>query len=822
MKKGKLILDLNEISIKDVPVVGGKNASLGEMYSKLTKKGIRIPNGFAITADAFRYYLKFNKIDEKLKEIFENFDPKSIQSLKETGEKARNLILRGKFPPDLEKEILENYQKLSKIYGQNNTDVAVRSSATAEDLASASFAGEHETYLNISGPKNLLKAIKKCLASLFTDRAIAYREEKGFEHLKIALSAGIQKMVRSDLASSGVMFTLDTESGFPNVVLINSIFGIGEMIVKGKITPDEFYVFKPTLRRFTPQGKPCRPIIVKNLGRKTKKYIYSKTGGLKEVDVSKKDRLKFSLTDDEVLTLAKWAMIIEDHYKIPQDIEWAKDGKTCQLFIVQSRPETVHAPKVGSVYEEYEIKTKKKPILTGIAIGNKIGQGKVHIIEDVSKIGEFQKGEVLVTKMTDPDWVPIMRISSAIVTNEGGKTCHAAIIGRELGIPAIVGTGKATQVLKTGQETTVDCTSGSIGKIFLGKVPFEIKRYDLKKMPQLKTKIMINIGAPDIAFKTSFLPNDGVGLARIEFILAEKIRIHPLALYHYKKLKAQSSKLPEGEQVPCGAGKTTTQNLKSVIREIEKLTFGYKDKKQYFVDKLAEGISQIAAAFYPKPVIVRLSDFKTNEYAALVGGKIFEPEESNPMLGWRGASRYYDEKFRPAFEMECKALKKAREVFGLKNIWAMVPFCRTVEEGKKVLDLMAKNGLEKGKDGLKVIVMCEIPSNVILAEEFLKIFDGMSIGSNDLAQLVLGLDRDSAIVAKVGDERNEAVKEMVKKVIKICNQKKKYCGICGQAPSDYVEFAKFIMKEGIQSMSINPDTVIKTILNLAKIKRSKK
>ena len=789
MKEEKLILNLNEISIKDVPVVGGKNASLGEMISKLGKKGVNIPDGFVLTSFAYWHFLKENKIDQKLKEIFAKFDQKSIKSLKETGKRARNLILRAEFPEDLKRETIEFYRKLSQKYKKREVDVAVRSSATAEDLPSASFAGQHETYLNIKGEKELLRAIKKCFASLFTDRAIAYREEKGFLHLKIALSVGIQKMVRSDLASSGVIFTLDTETGFRNVVLINSIFGIGEMIVKGKVTPDEFYVFKPSLK------KGFKSIIVKDLGRKTKKYIYKKGGGLKEVNVSQKDQLRFSLTDEEVLTLAKWAMVIEEHYGRPQDIEWAKDGKTGQLFIVQSRPETVFAPKEARFYEEYEIKATKKPILTGISIGNKIGQGKIHVIPNVSKISEFQKGEVLVTKMTDPDWVPIMRIASAIITDEGGKTCHAAIIGRELGIPAIVGTHLATKILKTGQEVTVDCTQGLAGRIFLGKVPFEVKRYNLKKIPKLKTKIMINIGAPDIAFKTSFLPNDGVGLARIEFVLAEKIRIHPLVLYHFKNLKNKKLK-----------------------NQIEKITVGYKDKKQYFVDKLAEGIAQIAAAFYPKPVIVRLSDFKTNEYAALIGGELFEPEESNPMLGWRGASRYYDPKFQPAFEMECKAIKKAREVFGLKNIWVMVPFCRTVEEGKKVLNLMKKQGLEKKKDGLKVIVMCEIPSNVILAEEFLKIFDGMSIGSNDLTQLVLGLDRDSAIVAKVGDERNEAVKEMVSKVIKLCREKKKYCGICGQAPSDFPEFAEFIMKEGIESMSLNPDTVIKTILNLAKIK----
>jgi len=803
----KYILWFSEISKDDVSLVGGKNASLGEMFTRFakiktqkSKVKINIPDGFAITAEAFRYYLAFNKIDEKLKEIFEKFDPKSIKSLKETGEKSRQLILKGKFPPDLEKEILENYQKLSKVYRQKNVDVAVRSSATAEDLLTASFAGQHESYVNVSGPKNLLLAVKKCFASLFTDRAIAYREEKGFEHLKVALSVCVQKMVRSDLASSGVMFTLDTETGFENVVLINSIFGQGEMIVKGKIIPDTFYVFKPTLK----QG--YRAIIIKNLGKKDRKLVYRKGGGLMEVKVPKRDQMKFSLTDDEVLTLAKWAMILQEHYGCHQDIEWAKDGKTNQLFIVQSRPETVHAPQKERVYEEYEIKTTKKPILTGIAIGNKVGQGRIRVIEDVSRIGEFKKGEVLVTRMTDPDWVSIFPLAAAVITDEGGRTSHAAIVSRELGIPAIVGTGSATKVLKTGQEVTVDCTSGSVGKIFLGKISFKVKKYDLEKIPKLPTKIMINIGAPEIAFKTSFLPNDGVGLARIEFILAEKIRVHPLALYHFEKLKQKSKK---------------DKKIKEIVKKIEEITIEHKNKKEHFYKELAEGIAQIASAFWPKPVIVRFSDFKTNEYRQLIGGELFEPEESNPMLGWRGASRYYDPKFQPAFEMECKAIKRAREEFGLKNIWVMVPFCRTPEEGKKVLELIEKNGLKRGKDGLKVICMCEIPSNVILAEEFLKIFDGFSIGSNDLTQLVLGLDRDSALVAKVGDERNEAVKEMVKKVIKICNQKKKYCGICGQAPSDYPEFAEFIMKEGIQSMSINPDTVIKTILNLAKIRKLK-
>jgi pyruvate,water dikinase len=803
MKKStkKFILWFEEISKKDVPLVGGKNASLGEMFSKLMKKGIQVPNGFAITADAFWYYLSFNKIDKKLKEIFEKFDPKSIESLKETGEKSRNLILKGKFPPDLEKEILKNYQKLSRIYGQKDVDVAVRSSATAEDLLTASFAGQHESYINISGYKNLLLTVKNCFASLFTDRAIAYREEKGFEHLRVALSVGVQKMVRSDLASSGVMFTLDTETGFENVVLINSIFGQGEMIVKGKIIPDTFYIFKPTLK----QG--YKAIIRKDLGKKDRKLVYKKGGGLKEVRVPKKDQTKFSLTDEEILTLAKWAMILQEHYGCHQDIEWAKDGKTGQLFIVQSRPETVHAPQKARIYEEYQIKTNKKPILTGIAIGNKIGQGRVHVIEDISKISEFKKGEVLVTRMTDPDWVSIFPLASAIITEEGGPTCHAAIVSRELGIPCMVGVEGAIKILKTGQEVTVDCSAGRTGRIFLGKIPFKIKRYDLKEIPKLKTKIMINIGAPEIAFKTSFLPNDGVGLARIEFILAEKIRVHPLALYHFEKLKNQISNL-----------KSSTQKLKlkRIIKEIEKITIEHKDKKEHFYKELAEGVAQIAAAFWPKPTIVRFSDFKSNEYRQLVGGELFEPEESNPMLGWRGASRYYEPKFQPAFEMECRAIKRAREYFGLKNIWVMVPFCRTPEEGKKVLDLMKKFGLEKGKDGLRVICMCEIPSNVILAEEFLKIFDGFSIGSNDLTQLVLGLDRDSALVAKVGDERNEAVKEMVKRVIKICNRKKKYCGICGDIPSTDIGFAKFLIKEKIQSISLSPDAVIKTILGLSK------
>lgn len=798
-KNQKYILWFKDISSKDIPLVGGKNASVGEMYSELSLKGISVPNGFTLTSAAYWYYLRYNGIDKKIKEIFEKFDPKSIKSLQETGKKCRQLILQSEFPEDLKKEILANYEKLSKEYGKKNIEVAVRSSATAEDLPSASFAGQHESYLNVYGKEKLLDTIKKCISSLFTDRAISYREEKGFDHLKIALSVGIMKMIRSDLASSGVMFTLDTETGFQNVVLINSIYGVGELIVKGKITPDEFYVFKPTLK----EG--YKSIIVKNLGRKTRKYIFAKDGGLKEKSVSLADQKTFSLEDKEILTLAKWACLIEEHYGRPQDIEWAKDGKTGELFIVQSRPETIHTQEEGKFYQEYEVKTSKKPILTGIAIGNKIGQGKVHIISDVSKISEFKEGEILVTKMTDPDWVPIMRIASGIVTDEGGKTCHSAIVSRELGIPCIVGSRLATKILKNGQEITIDCTQGMGGRIYLGKIPYELKKYNLEKLPNLKTKVMVNIGAPEIAFQNSFLPTDGVGLARIEFILAEKIRIHPLALYHYQELKRKAK---------------NDKKIRDIVKKIDEITVEHKDKKEHFVKELAEGVAQIAAAFWPKPVIVRLSDFKTNEYQTLVGGGLFEPAEENPMLGFRGASRYYDEGFKPAFEMECQALKRVRQIFGLKNVWIMVPFCRTPQEGKKVLDLMAQNGLEKGKDGLRTIVMCEIPSNVILGEEFLNIFDGVSIGSNDLTQLVLGIDRDNAKIAHIADERNLAVKKMVSQIISLCKKENKYCGICGQAPSDYPEFAEFLVKEGIESMSLNPDTVIKTILALSKIENN--
>lgn len=785
-KKQALILFLNQISKEDVPLVGGKNASLGEMYSKLSRKGINVPFGFCLTSKAYFYYLKANGIDKKLKELFKDLNISDIKKLKQIGKEARNLILKADFPKDLEKKILKSYQKLNQFYQTKDLEVAVRSSATAEDLPSASFAGQHESYLNVKGEKELLLAIKKCFASLFNDRAIVYREEKGFSHFKVGLSVGVQKMVRSDLASSGVMFTLDTETGFDKVVLINSIFGVGEMIVKGRVVPDTFYVFKETLK------ENFRPIIVKNLGRKTRKYVFKKEGGLKEVKVPLKDQKRFSLEDDEVLTLAKWAMEIEKHYGRAQDIEWAKDGKEGKLYIVQSRPETVHSLKKRSfIYREYQIKTKKAPILTGIAVGDKIGEGRVHVIKDVSKISEFKKGEVLVTRMTDPDWVSIFPLASAIITQEGGPTCHAAIVSRELGIPCIVGVKDVLKVLKTGDYVTVDCTQGREGRIFLGKVDYEVKEYDLKKIPKLRTKIMLNVGVPETSFRLSFLPNDGVGLAREEFIIAQKIKIHPLALYHFEKLKNKKLK-----------------------NKIEALTFGYKDKRKFYIDKLAEGIAQIAAAFYPKKVIVRFSDFKTNEYRNLIGGELFEEKEENPMIGWRGAARYYDEKFRPAFEMEIEAIKKVRDVFGLKNVAVMIPFCRTPEEGRKVLKILEEKGLKRGKDGLEVYVMCEIPSNVILVEKFLDIFDGMSIGSNDLTQLTLGIDRDNAKIAHIGNEKNEAVKEEIKKVIEVCRRRKKYLGICGDAPSSFPDFAQFLFDLKIPSMSLSPDAVLKIIATL--------
>ncbi|MFH1638122.1 MAG: phosphoenolpyruvate synthase [Candidatus Woesearchaeota archaeon] len=799
-KNKKFILWFNELGVHDTKYVGGKNASLGEMYTALSKSGVKIPNGFAVTAYAYDYLLEKAKIREHIKSILKGLDVHNMDDLARRGKKVRETILAAEFPEELKTAISKAYARLCREYGEK-TDVAVRSSATAEDLPTASFAGQQETYLNITGDDALMEACKKCFASLFTNRAISYREDKGFDHFNVALSIGVQKMVRSDLASSGVMFSIDTESGFKDVVLINSSYGLGENIVQGAVNPDEFFVFKPTLL------KGYRPIISKNIGSKSMKMIYDFAGNktIKNVPVDARDRNRFSLTDNEILTLAKWACIIEKHYTkkykryAPMDMEWAKDGNTGQIFIVQARPETVQSQKNRNVLETYVMKEKGKVLATGKSVGEKIGTGKAMIIKDVHEINRFKKGFILVTEMTDPDWEPIMKIASGIVTNRGGRTCHAAIISRELGIPCIVGTGNATETVRENQEITVSCAEGDEGYVYDKILKFVIEKTNLEKMPKTRTKVMMNIGNPEQAFSTSFIPNEGVGLAREEFIINSYIKIHPSALLHPKKVKD-----PED------------------IRKIEELTAGYKDKAKFYVDKLSEGIARIAAAFYPKDVILRLSDFKTNEYANLIGGKSFEPKEDNPMLGWRGASRYYSDNFRDAFALECKAILKCRKEMGLNNIKVMIPMCRTIGEGKKVLAEMAKNGLKKGEDKLEVYVMCEVPSNVLLADQFSKIFDGFSIGSNDLTQFTLAVDRDSALVAHIFEERDDAVKSLVASVIAAAKKNKRKIGICGQAPSDKPDFAEFLVECGIDTISLNPDTVIKTTLRIAEKERRMK
>lgn len=791
------ILWFDEIRYEDVPLVGGKNASLGEMYSKLTPKGINVPYGFAVTAEAYRYFIRENHLDAEIQKALKGLDTHNIEDLQKRGKKIRNLILHAKMPERLAEEIAKSYAKLSQKYGKD-PDVAVRSSATAEDLPDASFAGQQETFLNVRGASQVIGYVQRCFASLFTDRAISYRQDKGFDHFSVYLSVAVQKMVRSDRASSGVMFTLDTESGFRDVVYITGAWGLGEYVVQGKVNPDEFYVFKPTLK----MG--FKPVLSKKLGSKDVKLVYgeSKRKPLKEVKTTKGERASFVLTDEEILKLAQWAIIIEEHYGRPMDIEWAKDGDgkeigTGDLFIVQARPETVHAIKDSKFYEIYKLKGEGKVLCTGKAVGSKIGQGKARVILDITGINSFQPGEVLVTTMTDPDWEPIMKKASAIVTDKGGRTCHAAIVSRELGIPCIVGSEIATKVIKNGLEVTVDCTQGEEGRVLEGLIPFEVERIDLEKLPQTKTKIMMNVGIPEQAFAQGQIPNDGVGLARLEFIINSHIGIHPLALVHFDELLEKASQ---------------NKKIHRIVKEIEERTFGYQNKADFFVDKLAQGVATIAAAFYPNDVIVRLSDFKSNEYANLIGGFLFEPEEHNPMIGWRGASRYYDPKFEPAFALECKALARVRNEMGLSNVKVMIPFCRTPEEGMKVIQIMEKYGLKRGENGLEIYVMCEIPSNVILAEEFAKIFDGFSIGSNDLTQLTLGLDRDSELVAHLYDERNPAVKKMVKEVIQVAKKAGRKIGICGQAPSDFPDFAEFLVECGIDSMSLTPDTVIKTRL----------
>jgi len=790
-KAEKLVLWFREIGIKDVPLVGGKNASLGEMYRNLTKKGILIPNGFAVTSHAYHDFLQRAGIRRKIKEVLADLNTHNMKNLMERGAKVRQAILGAVLPDDLERQIVSAYSQLEQESGRN-CDVAVRSSATAEDLPDASFAGQQETYLNIRGRKALLDACRRCFASLFTNRAISYRVDKGFNHFKIGLSIGVQEMVRSDRACSGVMFSIDTETGFKNAVLINGSWGLGENIVQGAVTPDEFYVFKPTLEKF-------KPVLTKKLGAKEQKMVYA-TGPkpTKNVPTTRGERDSYVLSDKEILQLAKWAVLIENHYQKPMDMEWAKDGLTKKLYIVQARPETVQSQRDLSILEEYQLLKRGRVLVTGSPVGAKIGAGKARVILDAKQIHQFKKGEVLVTDMTDPDWEPIMKIAAAIVTNRGGRTCHAAIISRELGIPCIVGTERATRVIKNGQGVTLSCAEGEEGFVYEGILPFKVKRTNLKHLKRPRTKIMMNVGTPEQAFTDSFIPNDGVGLAREEFIISSYIKIHPLALINYPRLKD-----------------------KKAIRVIADLTRQYQDKKQYFIDRLASGVALIAAAYYPKDVIVRLSDFKTNEYANLIGGREFEPKEANPMIGWRGASRYYDDNYRAGFALECAALKKVRDVMGLTNVKVMVPFCRTVEEGKKVMAEMAKNGLRRHERGLEVYVMCEIPSNVILAEEFAKIFDGFSIGSNDLTQLVLGVDRDSELVAHVYDERNEAVKRLLRQVIKVAKQYQRKIGICGQAPSDYPDFAQFLAREKIDSISLNPDTVIKTTLAILKAEKKR-
>jgi len=791
-KAKKRILWFKELGIEDVPFVGGKNASLGEMYRELTKKGVAIPNGFAVTAFSYRDFLEQTGIKNNIKLILSDLDTSNIRNLQERGHKVRQEILNAEFPLELKNEISKAYKEMCKLYG-TNTDVAVRSSATAEDLPDASFAGQQETYLNIKGDYQLLDSCKKCFASLFTNRAISYRVDKNFDHFSIALSIGVQKMVRSDKASAGVMFSIDTESGFKDAVFITGAYGLGENVVQGAVNPDEFYVHKPTLK----QG--FNSIIEKTIGRKGIKMVYDNQGNkpVKNVPVLKKDQRKCVISDKEVLILAKWAVIIEEHYTkkrnkyTPMDMEWAKDGITNKLYIVQARPETVMSQRDNNVIEDFVLKNKGKILITGKSVGAKIGSGKVNIITEAANILKFKKGQVLVTDMTDPDWEPIMKIASAIVTNRGGRTCHASIISRELGIPCVVGTENGTESVKNNQEVTVSCAEGEDGFVYEGKLKFQINKHNIKNLKKPKTKVMMNLANPESAFESSFIPNDGVGLARMEFVINEYIKIHPKALIYFNSLK--------------------DERVKKQIRE---LTFGYDDKKQFFIDKLAQGIAKIAAAFYPKDVIVRMSDFKSNEYANLIGGKEFEPIEDNPMIGWRGASRYYSENYKEAFGLECKAMKKVRNEMGLTNVKLMIPFCRTITEGILVQKEMAKYGLVRGKNKLQLYVMAEVPSNVILADEFSKIFDGFSIGSNDLTQLTLGVDRDSELVAHVYDERNLAVKKMIALVIAKAKKNKRKIGICGQGPSDFPDFAQFLVSQGIDSISLNADTVLKTTLKI--------
>lgn len=778
----------DKITMDDIAIVGGKNASLGEMYRELIPKGVKVPNGFAITSQAYRDFLREAKLDVQIQRLLAGLDTRNLEALHQCGSQIRQAILAAELPAELERQVVSAYDTF-RGRQLHPVDVAVRSSATAEDLPEASFAGQQETYLNIQGHLELLHACKACYASLFTDRAISYRADKGFDHFKVALSIGVQRMVRADLAASGVIFTIDTETGFRDVVLINAAYGLGENVVQGSVNPDEYYVFKPTLKQN------FKPILQKITGTKEFKLIYDIGGGkmVKNVPVSPADRAKFAISDAEILQLARWACLVEDHYSAkkghptPMDLEWAKDGHTGEMFILQARPETVQSRRDLEVMEVFRLKKRGLVLTTGRSIGEKIATGPVRVIKSVQFLHQFNTGDILVTDKTDPDWEPIMKKAGAIVTNRGGRTCHAAIVSRELGVPAIVGTEHGTELLKDGQMVTVSCAEGDTGFVYDGRLQFGVQRINLKDLERPKTKVMMNIGNPEEAFALSFIPNDGVGLAREEFIVTSYIKIHPLALLDYEKLE-----------------------VGPVKQQIHDLTLGYSEKPQYFVDKLAQGVAMLAAAFYPKDVILRLSDFKTNEYANLIGGKAYEPAEENPMIGFRGASRYYHPRYQAGFALECRAVRKVREEMGFTNLKVMIPFCRTVEEGRRVQAEMEKHGLKRGANGLEIYVMCEIPSNVILAEEFAEIFDGFSIGSNDLTQLILGVDRDSEIVAPIFDERNAAVKKMIAQVISTCRAKKRKIGICGQAPSDYPDFAQFLVEQGINSISLNPDTVLKT------------
>ena len=797
---GRYIKWFKEIGIEDVAEVGGKNASLGEMYRNLTSEGVRVPNGFAVTAEAYKYILDFNDTWKILHKELDDLDPNDVDELQKRGAACREAIQNCKFPSDLKREILEGYESLKKEYG-DELSMAVRSSATAEDSPEASFAGQNDTYLNITTAEELLEAYKRCLASNFTDRSIHYKYDNNFDYFKVYLSVVVMKMVRSDKGASGVMFSLDTETGFRDVVFINAAYGLGENVVQGTIDPDSFYVHKPTFK----EGK--RAVLKRRLGDKKLKMVFNDKLNVnniaveytKNIPTTEDEQKRFCISDEDVMVLADYAIKVEDHYskkagfRKPMDMEWAKDGIDGHLYMVQARPETVQSQRKGDILEIYHLLERGKVLVTGRAVGTKIGEGKVHVIKDVKNLDQFKPGEVLVADTTTPDWEPIMKTASAIITNRGGRTCHAAIVSRELGIPAVVGCDNATEVLKDGTFVTVSCAEGEIGYIYEGKLPYKIEKTNLKNIKRPKTKIMMNLGNPDMAFSLSSLPVDGIGLARMEFIINEYIKAHPMALKHPDKVDSKTRK------------------------ELEELSRAYESMEDFFVKTLSEGVATIAATVYPKPCVVRMSDFKTNEYATLLGGKFFEPKEDNPMIGFRGAARYSHPAYEDGFALECKAMKRAREVIGLDNIILMIPFCRRVQEGKRVVETMAKYGLNKGENGLEIYVMCEIPNNVIQIDEFSKIYDGFSIGSNDLTQLTLGVDRDSEIVAFDYDERDPGVMKMIELAVKGCQRNNRHSGICGQAPSDYPEVAEFLVKLGIDSISLNPDSVLKTLQKVGEL-----